>query len=802
MTVTVWVFYVAASNAAGPGPWSAASPACRAILRPSVAVGVASVAVWGPGAVTATFASPAPSASSPADFVLASTSSTGSPVAAVVAMPATQVTLSSMVAGTSYRVYLAASNAAGTGPWTGAASAPVTAINLPGSAAAITPSAALSGALTFTVTFGAGVATGDASAPASGYRVAASPGGAALATTATTSGQATVTFGTASGIVGGTAYSFFVAAYNAAGTGAWSSTGSASLIAATAPPAPATPPSAGPGNAPGAVALSLSAGFDNATAVAGNGYASVLRYLFAATPGGATLAQTADGSSPAVVSVTGLTPGQAYTFYAAAVNAYGTGAWAGPSAAALAPALPALAPTVALAVTGAGALLATVTNLAAFASGTNADCGYAPVAAFYFCLHDYQISDPTPGFFTTQSAFGQLASSDLWWFVPGRRCYVAAVAANAAGWGPLSAYASAVLEGLPTAAPTLVAGSTSTTITLTLTTVANTDANNGYSPITSYGIYAWPSGALVWSTATLTGSPATTLTGITMGQFYSYYAAAANRWGSGAASATVTVATATAPTLAPALSVAQSGSLQLTLAVTNAASFSGATAANGYTPILSYVVASTSGGQAIASMAPGPSPLVAFSGLARQSYTYYVSASNVMGLGPWSSAAAQVPATTPQSAPIWLLNDGPGHDYTLRYSVELSLLNSYSLYHSNGDNGGSPITGYRIYCKKGYNGTPALVGTASSGDAMSIVATGDFLATSFRLTYDSGGYPVDFYESFFYFYIVAYNALGDSPRSTYLITDSDANYHHVDGTWSYNYREFNGGYYTDATQVV
>jgi titin len=154
--------------------------------------------------------------------------------------------------------------------------------------------------------------------PLTGYRI--TPRISGVAQTPVLTGSASTSFNV-TGLTNGTAYTFVVAAINAAGTGP-NSSASSSITPATVPGAP-TAVSGTSGNA--SVRLTW-------TAPSSNGGRSISGYRV--TPFVATTAQTPvlTGSTSTSFTVNGLNNGTAYTFTVAAINAMGTGADSSPSA--------------------------------------------------------------------------------------------------------------------------------------------------------------------------------------------------------------------------------------------------------------------------------------------------------------------------------------------------------------------------------------------------------------------------------------------------------------------------------------
>ncbi len=155
----------------------------------------------------------------------------------------------------------------------------------------------------------------DGGAAISGYRITPYVGGNAQAPILTGSAATTRNV---TGLTNGTAYSFAVAAINAAGTGPDSAL-SAAVTPSAGPTVPGAPTAVvgNPGNR--SVALSWNT-------PASNGGSAITGYVVTPYVGGTAQAPIPTGSASASFNVTGLTNGTAYTFAVAATNAVGTGA--------------------------------------------------------------------------------------------------------------------------------------------------------------------------------------------------------------------------------------------------------------------------------------------------------------------------------------------------------------------------------------------------------------------------------------------------------------------------------------------
>ena len=297
MNGTAYTFTVAATNASGTGPESAPS---APVIPAGVPAAPASVTSTG-GVRAAAVGWAAADANGSAVTAYTVTASPGGAHASTTG--ATSATVTGLDNGTAYTFTVVALNAIG--PSAGSApSAPARTIALPDAPAAVT---AARGDGSAAVSWTAPAV--DGGAPITAYLVTASPGGA----TATTAGATTATV---SGLVNGTAYTFTVAASNAAGQGAPS-----------AASAPVTPLGL-PGAPTGATATpSVGSATVTWTAPASDGGSAVLSYLVMASPGTATAT-----SASTSATLSGLTAGTQYTFTVAATNVVGTGAASAPSA--------------------------------------------------------------------------------------------------------------------------------------------------------------------------------------------------------------------------------------------------------------------------------------------------------------------------------------------------------------------------------------------------------------------------------------------------------------------------------------
>ncbi len=289
---TAYTFTVAATNAVGTGPASAASNS----VTPATTPGAPTIgsATAGDGQASVTFTPPASNGGSTINGYTV-TSSPGGITASGAASP---IIVTGLTNGTAYTFTVTAANAVGTGPPSAASNSvtPSVAATLPGAPIMGTAVAANAQA---TVSFSAPASNGGS--PITSYTVTSSPGGV------TATGAASPI--TVLGLTNGTAYTFTVTATNAIGTGP-ASAASNSVTPATTPGAPVIG-SATAGNGQASVSFS---------APASDGGAAITGYSVTSSPGSIT----GTGSfSP--ITVTGLTNGTAYTFTVRAINAMGAG---------------------------------------------------------------------------------------------------------------------------------------------------------------------------------------------------------------------------------------------------------------------------------------------------------------------------------------------------------------------------------------------------------------------------------------------------------------------------------------------
>lgn len=501
------------------------------------------------------------------------------------------------------------------------------------------------------------VAPANGGAAITGYTLEYSSNSGSTWTNWSSAISSSATTETVTGLTNGTAYVFRVAATNSIGTSAWSSS-SASTSPAALPSAPTLSAlTAGANN----VALTW-----NAPSSTGGFAITDYRIEYSSNGGSSwsTFAHTASAATS--ISVTGLTNGTSYVFKVSAVTSIGTGAASATSAAQLVAAAPGQlnAPTIAN-----GNTQATVTWVAPASNG-------CPITAYRV---DYSSNSGSTWNIFTSSASG---TSQVVTGLTNGTAYVFRVAAsNCMGFGAASVASSAVTPNqTPNSVSGLaVVGAGSSTVTLNWTAVVSTPS------VTDYLVEYSTDGGATWVTFNDANSAATTatVTGLTVGQNYSFRVTAINSIGQGSSSsATSSIAAATVPaTMAagPTL-VASPGQVALNWQLPSNGG-SALTSAeiqyslNGGVSWLTYSGAvDLSGTAQIVGLTSG------------QAYVFRARTSNFFGASAWSAASSSVTflaATAP--ATISSVTSTPGSSAG---TVDLS----WTAPAANG----SPITDYLI----------------------------------------------------------------------------------------------------------
>jgi Domain of unknown function (DUF4082)/Fibronectin type III domain/Bacterial Ig domain len=634
-------------------------------LVPGTPTGVSATA--GPGRATVNWTAPT-SGGAPTSYKVTPYIGTVAQTSATVAAPATSAVVTGLKAGTFYTFTIAGVNEGGTGTEsTKSNSVLPTAISAPGAPTGVTATA---GGASATVKWT--VPASDGGSAITGYKVV--PYRSGIAQTSTTVG-AEVTTTVVTGLTPGGSYTFKVAAINAIGTGAESS--SSNTVVPTTATVPGAP------TAVGATAKSSGA-VVTWTAPSSNGGSPVSGYKV--VPYKAGVAQTATTvGNVTTASVGGLSNATAYTFKVAAINAIGTGAESATASAAVTPydtifdlATPGTVDSedggaINLGVKfktseagtingirfykaatnvgthigdlwGAnGELLSQVTFTGETASGWQQAFFTTPVkvqpnttyvASYLAPSGHYSANGPT---LATEISNGPLHALGG----EGNGVYVNGSGVNY----PDSSYNSSnywvdvlFVPGPPTSVPAAPTGVTATTGVGASTVSWTAPASDGGSPITGYKVVPYKAG--VAQTATTVGAEVTTanVSGLSAGSSYTFKVAAINTVGTGPESAASNAVTPTAPTApgAPTGLIAAAKSSSATLSWT-------APTSNGGSAITGYKVTPYIGATAGTATTIGNVETATVTGLTNGvAYTFKVAAINAIGTSAESTASTAV----------------------------------------------------------------------------------------------------------------------------------------------------------------
>ena len=300
--------------------------------------------------------------------------------------------------------------------------------------------------------------------------------------------------------------------------------------------------------------------------------------------------------------------------------------------------------------------------------------------------------------------------------------YYKVSAVNSIGEGPFSNEANATPVGVPTEPQNLIATPDNGQITLTW----QSPISDGGAAITGYRIYRGLSSGTETFLVQVGVTTGYVNTGLTNGVTYYYYITAINTVGESNPSNEVSATPRTHPD-APLNLTAQPGNAQITLRWTPP-NF------NGGFPITEYKIyrSTSSGGESYLTSVNGTTLTFTDTGLINGvRYYYYVSAVNVAGEGPHSNEADAIPGVAP-TAPLNLVAIAGNTNITLQWNVPA-------------DNGGYPISAYRIYR-----------GTISGGEVY--IATISSSTTTYLDTGLTNGIT-------YYYKVTAVNAMGESPYS-------------------------------------
>ncbi|NMO13307.1 hypothetical protein HPC49_15380 [Pyxidicoccus fallax] len=569
----------------------------------------------------------------------------------------TNATVTGLTNGTAYSFTVSATTSVGTG--------------LPSEPVSATPRTVPGAPTQLQATAGEGQVTVSWTAPANGgsaitgYTVLAQPGDRTVQVAGNQT-QATVT-----GLTNGTAYTFTVTATNVAGTGAAST--SVSATPRTVPAAPTNLEAT-----PGAAQVSLTW-----FAPSNNGGSAVTGYVVTVRNGGTVVGTQT--SSTRSATVTGLTNGTAYTFTVAATNVAGTGAASTP--------VNATPRTVPAAPSG---LAATPDNgQVSLTWAAPTDNGGSPVTGYTVTARQGATVVGTQTSATTSATVTGLTNGTAYTFT--------VAATNVAGTGAVSTSVSATPRTVPREPTNVVATGGNRQVSLTWS--APTD--NGGSPVTGY-VVSIHQGTTVVRTQSFTTTSAT-VTGLTNGVNYDVTVAATNAAGTGWESLKVAFIPRTVPG-APANVVASPGNGGVTLTWSEPADTGGS-------GIGGYTVRVRQGGSVLSTQTTSAMNLWV-SGLTNgTAYNFTVSAANSVGNGPESTAVIATPRTVP-GVPTNLRATSGNSQVALAWNAPA-------------DNGGNAITGYAVTVRHG--GSNAVVATPTF-TATSGTVTGLTNGTSYTFT--------------------------------------------------------------------
>lgn len=645
---TLYTFTVAASNALGTGPASAASAGVTPAGLPGAPTNVS--ATLGDRSATVSWTAPATNGSAITSYTITpyvNGVAQGSLVTSATASPGS---VSGLTNGTAYTFTVSATNGVGTGP----ASAPSAAIvpaGLPGAPTNVSATAANGSA---TVTW---AAPGNNGSTITSYTVIPYINGVAQGSLATT---ATSSPATVPGLSNGTAYTFTVSATNGVGTGP-----------ASTPSTPVTP-------------ASLPAAPTNVTATAGNGTASVSWAApanngstitsYTITPYINGVAQTSlittSAASPATVS--GLANGTPYTFTVAATNGVGTGPASLPSSAAT-PLGPPTAPTNASASVGPSDGQATITWGQPVSNGGSGITSYTVTPYVGSTAGTPSIVNPS----FTSVVIGGLTDGATYTFQ--------VKATNNIGTGPAGVSPPITLLFAPSAPQNVLGAFGNQQATVSW----DAPATSGGTSITAYTITPYVGSIAQSGAVTVGASQATAVVqSLTNGTTYTFVVTATNSVGTGPGGTSNPVTPCTTP--GPPTNVAATAGDGQATVNWGAPLDDGGSGIGGYV-ITPYVGSSPASGPATVY---GNTTSYLWIGLANgTTYTFQVAAQNNAGTGPAASSNAVVPAGLPGQPGRVQLEPGDA-----RATVSWVPANP----------NGSPITAYTITPYQGGNAGSSL----------------------------------------------------------------------------------------------
>jgi len=666
---TAYTFRVAAVNAGGTGTYSVVSAAVTPFTTPDAPTAVAGVS--GNAQVVVSWTAPADNGGSAiiqyqVSYAPQGTDNYGTwSTSTATQSSSTTFTVTGLTNGTSYKFKVAATNAAGDGSYSTSSSA-VTAYTTPGAPTAVTGTA------------GEGEVALSWSAPTSNggdsitdYIIQYSSNNGASWTTFS-DGTSTSTSETVTGLTNGTSYVFRIAAVNAAGAGA-NSTSSAAVVPRTVPDAPF---SATATAANEQVTLSWSAPVFN-------GGTAITDYFIEYSEDGTTWALFSDGTSTLrATAVTGLTNGTPYYFRVYAINSVGMGVPSAPSSP-VTPLTSPTAPTISR-IDTSNALLTVY-----FSPG---DDGGNPITSYQYSTDGGATwQTRTVGSTSSPLVISALSTNGTSALANGTTYSVQIRAVNSAGAGNASLTTTATPVTVPTAPLSVVATPGNASISLNWTA----PSSNGGTAITDYEVEYSTNGGSTWFSFINGTSTATSasITSLTNGTSYTFRVSAVNSVGMGVASVwSTSVAPRTVPSAPTSLALtAGAGSIDV----------SWSAASSGGSTITDFIVEYSTDGNSWTTFNDGLSisTSTTITGLTNgTSYYVRVSAVNVAGS---STAVVSGSTATPKTAP-----SAPS------ISAIAAGNQSLSVSFTAGATGGSAITGYQ-YSVNGGSTWATVSGTSS-----------------------------------------------------------------------------------------
>ncbi|HEX2023038.1 MAG TPA: fibronectin type III domain-containing protein, partial [Candidatus Thermoplasmatota archaeon] len=268
----------------------------------------------------------------------------------------------------------------------------------------------------------------------------------------------------------------------------------------------------------------------------------------------------------------------------------------------------------------------------------------------------------------------------------GVRYYFHVTAINGAGEGPATSEVSTIPATVPGGPQSLAATGGDGQVSLSW----SAPASNGGSSVTGYKIYMGTSSNGETLLDTIGTNTSYVAAGLTNGQTYWFYVSAINTVGEGSLSNEASAAAAAVPSAPQSLSATR-GNQQVSLSW-SAPSSNGGSAITGY-----KIYVGTSTGSLSLLDAIGTNTSYVAAGLTNgQVYYFAIAAVNAQGEGARSAEASATPATLP-GAPQSPAASAGNAQVSLSWSAPSS-------------NGGSAITGYRIY-RGTTSGSLALIDT-------------------------------------------------------------------------------------------